>query len=512
MSDNRAVSALRQGIVAAKAGLRSVAQQRLSQAAEAIPDDPTVWVWLAAVAESPANAMACLNTALSLDPHSALAHSGMQWFMSLNDRGMSSIDAPAHSETVPAPALESAQVEHQPSEPAPMPLWDVAHTPPPLPTINMATVDPSHSAAQNLAAARLLGEDLPAPMTFDVTPPALPSISVVPAIAAAGAVAAVVPSVAAALPVVAEPEARTLNFVDDLREAMSARWDALSNDAASSGESHGNASNMNVEKSTSTADWTPAPWTEGPRIRPLQAPPIAPTLDRSPSEFRSAALSPIVDIGSRPVEIRPIEPSFSPTPKQPPRDAAIELRFDESPRITAEASEPSHSWSAPSVDDASTFVPPAPLPPLDTPSTEFHDLVERLRSSPSSATKATVLVVDDSPTVRKLVAMTLERDGYRVCEASDGVAAIKEIAAIMPGLVLLDISMPKLDGYKLCRLVKGHDATRHIPVVMLSGKDGTFDKLRGRLAGCSDYITKPFDPETLLKKVERHVLTAAEAR
>lgn len=121
----------------------------------------------------------------------------------------------------------------------------------------------------------------------------------------------------------------------------------------------------------------------------------------------------------------------------------------------------------------------------------------------------TVLVVDDSPTVRKLVTITLEKHGYQVVSAFDGVAAIKEIAAHNPSLILMDVNMPRLDGYQLCKLVKKHDSTKHIPVVMLSGKDGMFDRLRGRLVGCSGYISKPFVPEVLLQAVEQHISGSA---
>lgn len=122
-----------------------------------------------------------------------------------------------------------------------------------------------------------------------------------------------------------------------------------------------------------------------------------------------------------------------------------------------------------------------------------------------------VLVVDDSPTVRKLVTMTLERHGYRVIGACDGVAAIREIATQPPQLVLLDINMPRLDGYKLCKLIKKHESTSAIPVVMLAGKDGMFDRLRGRLVGCSDYITKPFDSNSLVSKVSSYLSIEMES-
>jgi len=124
----------------------------------------------------------------------------------------------------------------------------------------------------------------------------------------------------------------------------------------------------------------------------------------------------------------------------------------------------------------------------------------------TSLDQKTVLVVDDSPTVRKLVSITLEKRGYRVVSAFDGVAAIKEIATHNPSLILMDVNMPRLDGYQLCKLVKKHETTRNIPVLMLTGKDGMFDRLRGRLVGCTGSIAKPFSPEELLEVVEQNIV------
>jgi CheY-like chemotaxis protein len=114
-----------------------------------------------------------------------------------------------------------------------------------------------------------------------------------------------------------------------------------------------------------------------------------------------------------------------------------------------------------------------------------------------------VLIVDDSPTVCKIVSITLKKRGFQVATAGDGVEAMSMISADRPDLILLDITMPRMDGYQLCKLIKGYPETKNIPVVMLSGKDGFFDRVRGKLVGCSDYITKPFDPELLVATVER---------
>jgi twitching motility two-component system response regulator PilG len=123
-----------------------------------------------------------------------------------------------------------------------------------------------------------------------------------------------------------------------------------------------------------------------------------------------------------------------------------------------------------------------------------------------------VLVVDDSPTVRKLVAMTVERRGYQVRTAADGAGAVECIRDQgVPDLILLDINMPGMDGYQLCKFIKQSPVAKHVPVIMLSGKDGFFDKIRGKMAGSTAYITKPFKPEALLQVVEKYCPLGAGA-
>jgi twitching motility two-component system response regulator PilG len=121
-----------------------------------------------------------------------------------------------------------------------------------------------------------------------------------------------------------------------------------------------------------------------------------------------------------------------------------------------------------------------------------------------------ILVVDDSPTICKLVSLTLEKHGYPVIAAASGLEALAKLNDGLPSLILLDITMPGMDGYQLCKIIKGNQETASIPVVMLTGKDGFFDKVKGRMAGSSDYITKPFAPETLLRAVERHSIRPSD--
>jgi len=117
-----------------------------------------------------------------------------------------------------------------------------------------------------------------------------------------------------------------------------------------------------------------------------------------------------------------------------------------------------------------------------------------------------ILVVDDSATVRKLISGKLEKSGHEVFCAVDGIDALDKIKEILPDLILLDINMPRMDGYQVCKLIRSNEETKDVPIVMISGKDGFFDKVRGRMAGTTGYITKPFGPETLMKMVETYIM------
>ena len=123
----------------------------------------------------------------------------------------------------------------------------------------------------------------------------------------------------------------------------------------------------------------------------------------------------------------------------------------------------------------------------------------------------TILVVDDSATVRKLIAGKLEKSGHNVVCAEDGIEGLTRMSEQPPDLVLLDITMPRMDGYEVCRQIRSTPATKDIPVVMISGKDGFFDKVRGRMAGTTAYITKPFGPETLMKALETYLIEEKDA-
>lgn len=116
-----------------------------------------------------------------------------------------------------------------------------------------------------------------------------------------------------------------------------------------------------------------------------------------------------------------------------------------------------------------------------------------------------VLVVDDSNTIRKSVALFLQQGGHDVTLAEDGFDALARLTDSPPDLIFCDISMPRLDGYQTCAIIKSNPKYSGVPVVMLSSKDGVFDKARGKVVGAEHFLTKPFTKEQLLDVVEAYV-------
>jgi len=115
-----------------------------------------------------------------------------------------------------------------------------------------------------------------------------------------------------------------------------------------------------------------------------------------------------------------------------------------------------------------------------------------------------VMVIDDSNTIRRSAEIFLVQAGCRVILAEDGFDALAKIADHHPDVILVDIMMPRLDGYQTCALIKKNARFAATPVIMLSSKDGLFDRARGRMVGSNQYLTKPFTKDSLLKAVSRH--------
>lgn len=119
-----------------------------------------------------------------------------------------------------------------------------------------------------------------------------------------------------------------------------------------------------------------------------------------------------------------------------------------------------------------------------------------------------VMVIDDSKTIRRTAETLLKKEGCEVLTAVDGFEALAKISDQKPAIIFVDIMMPRLDGYQTCALIKNNPQFRATPVIMLSSKDGLFDKARGRMVGSEDYLTKPFTKEQLLRAVEQHARAA----
>ncbi len=122
----------------------------------------------------------------------------------------------------------------------------------------------------------------------------------------------------------------------------------------------------------------------------------------------------------------------------------------------------------------------------------------------SGAGPTRILVIDDSNTIRRSAEIFLKQGGHEVALAEDGFDALAKLGDFHPDLVFCDILMPRLDGYQTCAIIKRNPQFSGVPVIMLSSKDGLFDKARGRMVGSQDYLTKPFTKDQLLQAVIQH--------
>jgi len=118
------------------------------------------------------------------------------------------------------------------------------------------------------------------------------------------------------------------------------------------------------------------------------------------------------------------------------------------------------------------------------------------------------MIIDDSKTIRRTAETLLKKVGCEVITAVDGFDALAKIADHRPDIIFVDIMMPRLDGYQTCSLIKRNRTFKETPVIMLSSKDGLFDKAKGRIVGSDQYLTKPFSRDELLGAIQRHVIDA----
>ncbi len=151
-----------------------------------------------------------------------------------------------------------------------------------------------------------------------------------------------------------------------------------------------------------------------------------------------------------------------------------------------------------------TIVDPTELEELELSTKETTRPGEETMEDRFSGLK--VMVIDDSKTIRRTAEMLLKKEGCEVITATDGFEALAKIADEKPSIIFVDIMMPRLDGYQTCALIKNNQMFKKTPVIMLSSKDGLFDRARGRIVGSDQYLTKPFTKEELLGAIREHVL------
>jgi twitching motility two-component system response regulator PilG len=119
-----------------------------------------------------------------------------------------------------------------------------------------------------------------------------------------------------------------------------------------------------------------------------------------------------------------------------------------------------------------------------------------------------VMVIDDSKTIRRTAETLLKKAGCEVITATDGFEALSKITDQNPDVIFIDIMMPRLDGYQTCALIKNNHLYKNTPVILLTSKDGLFDRARGRIVGSDQYLTKPFTKDELLSAITEHVNVA----
>lgn len=455
---------LREGVSAAKAQAKERARLLLRELSTLTPGDERVWLWRATVAQGYSEASECLTRVLEISPGHAQAQTALE---RLRQRAAARTAAAKPADT-PAAAPDAATPRDEP-EPDRR-LHAVAPTQPheghPADRAPVAHLDTASATAHDVERA-------PAPPVPDLRvaavaePPAPHLARETTEESDHGQDAA--PRVKAwpprALPFrhglaperraepTAEPEGASSTAPTTIVPALSV---APAPQPAAPAESQppaasprlGSILQLNVAPPAPAREHAAAP--PAARVTPPPAPPVAPAM---PSSAPGTSPS------------RPAMPAHPPAAPKPPTGMR-------------------QQWTPPA---AATPPPaaPAPAPEAEPP-------------------RGTVLVVDDSPTVLRVVEFELKRHRLEVVTATHGPEALEKLQTLSPDLVLLDINMPRMDGYQVCRAIRANERTSRIPVVMLSGKDGFFDKIRGRMAGAADYITKPFEASALMAMLEKY--------
>ena len=492
MSGSLVSNDLRQGIDSARAGHRLLARLHLAQAIDADASNDAHWLWMAWVAESPDVAVDHLKKALELNPGNEIARAGLIWSQTMASWDFSKSLSPR--DTLAAVAeREAAANLAAPAFPIRMPRVDELHH-----ESSQGYEEPSQGLKAPTAEAPLesmheVDLDSVHEVSIEGPPEALHEFD---------------------LPEVPEP-------VAEVQKPATERTAPRLEDARPKSDPSRPKSDPARPKSDPAR-----PQTDPSRPESI---PIDQLTGMFTGEGKQLLGEEFAGFSMKPGSLDSVQDPTASLATPFPGGQMVGRLVDRRPP-SADLATP---FTQPKETDSSEELSSGPESEFDTipPQTDMPEAAAKAPVSESYQEHAApeaetpdvdeahgdetparkVLIVDDSPTVCKIVSITLKKRGFEVASAGDGVEAMALIAADQPHLILLDITMPRMDGYQLCKLIKGYPQTKSIPVVMLSGKDGFFDRVRGKLVGCADYITKPFDPEMLSATVERFLPAPATA-
>jgi twitching motility two-component system response regulator PilG len=555
---------LRIGVAAAEAGDDVRARAALEECSTVDPGYDRAWLWLASVAGSPPAAMGHLRKVLQLDPRHALAsstlerlllHEGMEAAMA-GDRGRATEYLTEASQLNPGnEQVWALLAQLAPDDDARVEALERALAVSPDSErlrATLASVRSRQEVEERIEAEALHEAEMLVAAEAGADAPAT-SVAATTA-ANPGTTEAIEPTTIAAS-VNAEPFAAEPVHAEAPPDEPAAQKPVAAELLVAEPI-------VEPAKAAPPAEPPPPTVQEAPskRSRSSVAPEAAPTPSRTdrgntgrsaarPALDRSSIEWPEIDL------VTPRQPTTIVVAQQPPRRSIAEPAAPIQASADADTASAETASADPTTVDAPLFAadvrppvaavvsPPSPIVekprPMVAPHASFGRMAEAATAPPASPPpvapapfapspfaadttggawtlrppangpaqaggQSLVMIIDDSPTIRKAVSIGLEAEGYHVVTAVDGVDALHKLEQTQPDLILLDITMPGMDGYKLCRKVRANDRTKAIPVVMLSGKDGFFDKVRGRMAGCTDYITKPFASRVLLDTVAQH--------
>lgn len=474
---------LQQAIAAAKAGDKARARPLLIEVTETEPENEAAWMWRASVSLTPKDAAWCLNKVLAINPENKQARDWIEKIRSMQQAAAP--PAPVTRPLTPPPGYVPPQADPPPALPQAIR---------PLPPPDATTVE--NRPVPQVGAETVRSQPLPPPQVGAVTVASHPAVPPPPPVDAGkptveaqafnrplppppppSAVSPGAPTIA--MTAVPPPPARTMRCVVC---------------AAPSVPSTGRCANCGAIQSLRQID--SALNNQDARADIINQAVIR--FERLPESELDADLH----FGAAMAYLnlkRPGEALSHLRLASRLRPQDVELAAGvEQVRLRVQ------SLTASSPPPVSAPLAPPPAPPQYDRSSSPPS-VSSMSSGATNTRQKIILAVDDSLTVRKIVAMTLEKNGYKVITAADGYEALSKLKETLPDLILLDITMPGMDGYQVCKQIRGNKATKHIPIVMLSGKDGFFDKVQGRLAGAAQYMTKPFEPDALLQNVKKHL-------